>query len=114
MARSSIRHRGNDGHNNWAGLLYLTPDAPASSGTAFYRYCDGTATKQEMEIRGNKAHIDEDSQDMTKWEMVDRIGNVFNRLVLFNSHRFHMSMDYFGTTNENGRLFQVFFFTTER
>jgi hypothetical protein len=32
-------------------------------------------------------------------------GNVFNRLVLFNVHRYHMSMDYFGDTKENGRLF---------
>jgi hypothetical protein len=104
----------NDGNNNWAGILYLTPNAPVSGGTAFYRYRDGTATKQEMDVRGNKTHIDEDSQDLTKWELVDRIGNVFNRLILFNSQRFHMSMDYFGTTNDNGRLFQVFFFSTER
>lgn len=104
----------NDGNNNWAGILYLTPDAPPSSGTAFYRYCDGTSTKQEMELRGNKSCIDEYSQDMTKWVLVDNIGNVFNRLILFNSQRFHRSVDYFGTTQENGRLFQVFFFSTER
>jgi hypothetical protein len=34
--------------------------------------------------------------------------------LFFNSNRFHMSMDYFGDTKENGRLFQVFFFSTER
>jgi hypothetical protein len=51
---------------------------------------------------------------MTKWELVDRVGNVFNRLILFNSKKYHMSMDYFGDNRENGRLFQTFFFTTER
>ena len=61
----------------------------------------------------NKNETDKYSQDMTKWKLVDRIGNIFNRLILFNSNRFHMSMDYFGDKKENGRLFQVFFFSTE-
>ena len=103
-----------DGNNNWAGVLFLTPNAPLSSGTGFYRFHDGTRTKREMEHRGNKEITDHCSQDMTKWELVDRIGNVFNRLILFNSHQFHMSMDYFGDSLETGRLFQVFFFSTER
>jgi len=62
----------------------------------------------------NKLELDRDSQDMTKWDLVDSIGNVYNRLVLFNSMRYHMSMDYFGDNKENGRLFQVFFFSTEK
>jgi len=33
---------------------------------------------------------------------VDTVGI---RLVLFNAHRYHMSMDYFGDTKENGRRF---------
>ena len=103
----------NDGYNNWAAVLFLTPDAPVSSGTGFYKYKDGTFNKYEMETAGNKEEIDKNSQDMTKWELVDVVGNVFNRLVVFDSTRFHMSMDYFGQTKEDGRLFQVFFFSTE-
>ena len=103
-----------DGHNNWAGVLYLTPDAPLSSGTSFYKFYDGTTCKRDMELLENKEEIDRCSQDLTKWEKVDQVGNVFNRLILFNANRFHMSMDYFGDTKENGRLFQVFFFSTER
>jgi hypothetical protein len=53
------------------------------------------------------------AQDMTKWEMVDRIGNVYNRLVLYRSDIFHSSLDYFGSDMYNGRLFQLFFLTTE-
>jgi len=67
-----------------------------------------------MELLENKGEIDRYSQDLTKWQKVDQVGNVFNRLILFNSNRFHMSMDYFGDSKENGRLFQVFFFSTER
>ena len=104
----------NDGWNNWAGVLYLTPNAPVNSGTGIYRFKDGTRNVDEAEARGNKKIIDENSQDYTKWELVDKVGNVFNRLVLFNSKQYHASMDYFGTNKENGRLFQVFFFSTER
>ncbi len=104
----------NDGWNNWAGVLYLTPNAPVNSGTGIYRFKDGTRTVDEAEARGNKKIIDENSQDYTKWELVDKVGNVFNRLVLFNSKQYHASMDYFGTNKENGRLFQVFFFSTEK
>lgn len=102
-----------DGYNNWAGVLYLTPNAPLSSGTSFYNFYDGTTCKRDMDILENKEDIDKYSQDLTKWKKVDEVGNVFNRLILFNSNRFHMSMDYFGDSKENGRLFQVFFFSTE-
>ena len=103
-----------DGFNNWGGVLYMTPNAPLSSGTAFYKFNDGAACELDRNILENKTDTDTYSQDMTKWQLVDRAGNVFNRLILFNSKRFHMSMDYFGDSKENGRLFQVFFFSTEK
>lgn len=101
-----------DKWNNWAGVLFLTPDAPLSSGTAFYRFKDGAMCQEDGDYLKNQDDVDKWSQDLTKWELVDTVGNVFNRLVLFNAHRYHMSMDYFGDTKENGRLFQVFFFST--
>ena len=51
-----------------------------------------------------------DSQDMTKWELTDRLSNKFNRLVLYRGDFFHMSLDYFGQDMNDGRLFQTFFF----
>jgi hypothetical protein len=104
----------NDGWNNWAGVLYMTPGAPLNSGTGIFRFKDGTRTVDEAEAKGNKKILDAYSQDYTQWELVDKIGNVFNRLVLFNSKQYHASLDYFGTNKENGRLFQVFFFSTEK
>jgi hypothetical protein len=103
-----------DNWNNWAGVLFLTPDAPVTAGTAFYRFHDGTSIHDDNKLLDNKNETDTCSQDLTKWELVDRAGNIFNRLILFNAHRYHMSMDYFGDCKENGRLFQVFFFSTER
>jgi hypothetical protein len=103
-----------DHYNNWAGVLYMTPNAPVTSGTGIYRFKDGTRFEEEKKIRDNTKLIDDLSQDYTKWEIVDVVGNIFNRLVLFNSKQFHASLDYFGTNKENGRLFQVFFFSTEK
>jgi len=98
-----------DSYNNWGGVLYLTPDAPLSSGTGFYKFKDGSMYQHTEHAPETGKY----SQDFTKWELVDHVGNVFNRLVLFNSKRFHVSMDYFGTDVQDGRLFQVFFFSTE-
>lgn len=96
-----------DNFNTWAGVLYLTPNAPVSGGTALYRYKQNQATV--------KGQLDEpyESQDMTKWEIVDNIGNKFNRLVLYRANLFHSSVDYFGNDKDTGRLFQVFFIDTE-
>ena len=96
-------HRDSD--TEWAAVIYLTPDAPLSSGTGFY------IPKSQDTIR---KPYDITAYDITKWDLVDRIGNVFNRLILFNSKRYHSSMDYFGNSPQDGRLFQVFFFSCEQ
>jgi hypothetical protein len=103
-----------DKWNSWAGIVFLTPNAPLSGGTGFYKFKDGAMCEADGLILNNQTEVDRYSQDLTKWELVDRVGNVFNRLILFNAHRYHMSMDYFGDSKENGRLFQVFFFSTEK
>lgn len=103
-----------DKWNNWAGVLFMTPNAPLCSGTSFYRFKDGTMCQEDTNILKNEEDINRFNQDLSKWDLVDRVGNVFNRLILFNANRYHISDDYFGDTKENGRLFQVFFFSTER
>lgn len=94
-----------DSFNTWAGVCYMTPDAPVSGGTSLYRH----------KATGNREKIDVDyeSYDYTKWEEVDRIGNIYNRIILYRGNMFHASVDYFGSTFEDGRLFQTFFFDTE-
>jgi hypothetical protein len=94
-----------DSFNTWAGVCYLTPDAPVSGGTSLYRH---KATRHR-----EKASVDYESYDYTKWDEVDRIGNIYNRLILYRGNMFHASVDYFGSTYEDGRLFQTFFFDTE-
>ncbi len=107
-----------DGWNKWAGVWYGTPNAPISGGTAIFKHkptglmraprlADGTTNKELLD----KIYLD--AQDMTKWEMVDRVGNVYNRLVLYHGDLFHASLDYFGRDINDGRLFQTFFFNTK-
>jgi hypothetical protein len=44
---------------------------------------------------------------------IDYIGNVFNRLVIYNGEAYHKSTEYFGTDKNDARLTQVFFATIE-
>lgn len=99
-----------DGTTEWAGVLYLTPDAPPSSGTGFFKFKEGGYTRYTDNEDMNK-YIDKCSQDFTKWEKVTEVSNVYNRLIIYDATQFHMSLDYFGTDKYNGRLFQTFFFS---
>lgn len=94
-----------DYNTMWAGVCYLTPDAPHSSGTGLYRH------KATGEYR--RSNTDHDGYDYTTWDLVDVVGNKYNRLVLYRGDLFHASIDYFGNNAQNGRLFQTFFFNTE-
>jgi hypothetical protein len=95
-----------DHFNTWAGVLYLTPDAPLSGGTGIYQYKKtGATVASQLEKY--------EAQDMTKWELCDIIANRYNRLVLYRSDMFHTSLDYFGSDLQTGRLFQLFFITTQ-
>lgn len=106
-----------DSYTDWAGVCYLTPDAPLSSGTGLFMHKE-TGLREWKHFKGEEEDpiyeiVSTESQDYTKWDMVDRVGNVFNRLILYRSENFHVSLDYFGKGKEDGRLFQVFFFNTE-
>jgi len=94
-----------DMYNQWAAVCYLTPDAPLTSGTGIFRH------KKTKEIEYNTTEYD--GSDYSQWELVDTVGNVFNRIVIYNGRLFHASLDYFGTDKLTGRLFQTFFFNTE-
>ena len=107
-----------DSTTDWAALCYLTPDAPLTAGTGIFKHkATGMMTwdykNQDAEYK-KSGPPGVDFQDMTKWDMVDRFGNIFNRLVMYRADNYHMSLDYFGDNKENGRLFQVFFFNTEK
>lgn len=101
-----------DSGTTWAALVYLTPNAPLSAGTGLFKHKE-TGLSEWPDDEELQNLVNADSQDLTKWEMIDRVGNVFNRIVLYRGYIFHQSLDYFGKNKHDGRLFQTFFFNSE-
>ena len=97
----------NDGQT-WAAMIYLNPDAPYCTGTSLY------ASKNGARRTSDPQYSDEvyagGIYDETKFELVDSIGNVFNRLFIFDAQNIHAASKYFGQTKEDSRLFHIFFF----
>lgn len=108
----------------YAGAIYLTPDAPIETGTLLLQsrnlpvrtINEETAKSQGISVQelqkrtcGNDRHY----YDSTQWNVVDRAGNIYNRLVLWNAQLFHAAGAYFGLSKEDSRLFQLFFFDLE-
>lgn len=108
-----------DSTTDWAAVCYLTPDAPVTAGTGIFRHKETGWMNFDYKRERDEEYLKQappghHSQDYTKWEMVDRVGNVFNRLIMYRADNYHVSLDYFGKDMYDGRLFQVFFFNTER
>lgn len=109
---------------HYAGAVYLSPGAPLESGTAFWRSRElGLDRVPPLEVAHAMGFKDSDALvrkmygnrllDRTAWEKIDQVGNVFNRLALWNGWRVHSADGYFGHSIETGRLFQIFFFDVE-
>lgn len=106
----------------YAAVVFLTPDAPPNSGTNLYRsratglreVNPQTALARGMTVeQASTRTFNGKLLDPTAWELVDSIGNVFNRCAIWNGHLIHAAANYFGTTAFNARLFQMFFFDAE-
>lgn len=102
---------------SWAGVLFLTPDAPTQCGTTIYRPVD-----RDLLVKNSGLMITSDNHpkvfsggfyDKTRFEPVDVVGNMYNRVLLFNAKMIHAASQYFGNDVTNSRLFQMFFFDVE-
>lgn len=113
---------------SYAAAIYLTPDAPPSAGTSFWRdrqyhsrrpanhpleydrYADDNArmqANQEIYSSYNILHSD-------NWELVDKIGAIYNRLAIWDAQLIHSASSYEGMQSgiaDKARLVQLFFFT---
>ena len=96
-------------------MVFLTPDAPTSTGTKIVR--NKITKKYDTEAVDNITEIFANQEtfcDPTPYEDVDTFGNVYNRMVIFDGHCAHTSMGYFGSNFANGRLWQMFFFDAKQ
>jgi glycosyltransferase involved in cell wall biosynthesis len=92
----------------WAAMIYLTPNAPFESGTRLHR----------SKLNGARHSSDENANqafaggfyDSTKFDVIDSVGNVYNRLIIMDAGCIHSAGPYFGTNMQDGRLTHLFFF----
>ena len=111
---------------DYAAAVYLTPNAPVGAGTSFWRSrthgCrrppehalergrfktqdELLAARQGVYSPYNITHGDD-------WELVDRIGAVYNRLVIWDAKLIHSASSYEGFSDFT-RLVQLFFFSVK-
>ena len=104
-----------DSNTIFAGVLYLTPDAPLNSGTSLYR--KNTSFNQERyqkaldqnDERFKSGEIVMNTDYHSMFDEVVRVNNVYNTLILYEGDIFHAANQFFGRTLEDSRLAQVFF-----
>lgn len=97
----------------YAGILYLTPQAPATAGTTFYRlrHPDGAlggnlCPPQHASLR---EALGVPSLPPTAWKEDVSVPNVFNRLLVYRGDLVHAATSYFGSDHRSKRLTVVFF-----
>ena len=99
---------------HWSAVIYMTPDAPCNGGTNLYKHKELQVEYaiNDDENSSENALLNKDARNYDKWDIVDSVGNKFNRCILFRGKRSHKSGIYFGKNKETARLFQTFFFDT--
>ena len=101
----------------YAGMVFLTKDAPFEAGTSFYsskntgrKRFDNFEDQEAYETTFKGKNAEMNFYDSTQFEKIDEVGNVYNRLVLFDAKQIHAPSKYFGDAIENARFFHMFFF----
>lgn len=98
---------------SYAGIVFLTPDAPPQTGTSFFRSKSHKVRKVKPTDSLANEIFNNEFYDKTRFELIDSVGNIYNRLVLWDSNIIHAASEYFGSNINNSRLFHLFFFDAE-
>lgn len=101
---------------DYAAAVYLTKDR-TDAGTSFWKYdasglsnrrpSDSNEVNAELYSEFNLTHPD-------NWELVDKVGSVYNRLVIWDAKLIHSASSYGGFSVTEPRLVQLFFFSVKR
>jgi hypothetical protein len=112
---------------SYAAAVYLTPDAPPSSGTSFWRDCVyGCRRRPDHQLERKRLGGDQavsaassvvydeyNVEHGDNWELIESIAGLYNRLVIWDAALFHSATTYdhfsAGGTAPT-RLVQLFFF----
>ena len=102
-----------------AGVVYMSPDAPLESGTTLYAdNIDFDGEKYTKIFMEDVFSTEEERSKFVKYRLEQRshftptirIGNVYNRCIIFDTRNWHSADNFFGTSKEDTRLTNVFFF----
>jgi len=115
-------HSDVDKKTYFAGVIYLTPNAPLSGGTAIYKPVDNNLNFNLFESLQNvKANMYTGKiNDLEQFKKAREknnslfyktieVSNIYNRLVMYPANEFHSENELFGLTKEDSRLTLVFF-----
>lgn len=104
-------------HNDITVLIYLSPNLPFNCGTSLWMHkatnLSGPPTPQDarrlkMKHKDLVELFENDSQKRSKWIEIDRIGHRLNRMVAYPSGALHSATNHYGSSINNGRLYQTF------
>jgi hypothetical protein len=101
---------------SFAGVVYLNPHAPVDAGTSVYTRNNNTELNFDLrdklysgqDVDMNEYRIAREKHNSNFTKVLD-VGNVYNRLFLYNGNQWHKENKLFGDDQENSRLTLVFF-----
>ena len=107
---------------SYAAAIYLTPNESYSAygesmraGTSFWINRQVGARRPPSDRAAySKTYSEFNLTHPDNWELVDRVGSVYNRLVLWDAQLIHSATSYEGFTEADPRLVQLFFFNVAR
>ena len=100
-------------------LIYLTPGAPFDAGTSLWQHrrtgltrppTPSDARRLGSTVEKLQAALERDARIRSRWVEIDRVGNVFNRAVMFPGGFYHSASRHFGSGFGDGRIYQSFHF----
>jgi|TARA_B110000483_G_scaffold222797_1_gene280070 hypothetical protein len=106
-----------DKSTTFAGVVYMTPDAPKDCGTSICRPVTDTPI-YNFDIRNNfyqgkdtnyNDYCAAKDSHNSQFDHTLSVDNVFNRMVLYDGNDGHRENGYFGTTLYDSRMTVVFF-----
>jgi len=100
-----------------AGVVYLSPDAPVEAGTSIYEQIEPHNENSfnfrnkfysQQDVNLDEYRIERDKHN-SHFKKTLEVGNVYNRLFLYNAQTWHRESMFFGDDKESSRLTLVFF-----
>lgn len=100
---------------DYAAAVYLTDEKATEAGTSFWKHKKRGNRRPSSDPKVNAdLYSEHNLTSPDNWELVDRVGSVFNRLVIWDAKLIHSATSYAGFSVKKPRIAQLFFFSVQR